>query len=128
MYEFLLWYVVLSEMDVKLVKWYIDYLFVLWLLDLFDSEDLWEWEYLKMILYWIYGKFMVYWLFIWKVINNIFYRFIFEMEKYNGVVELLEILGSIINGFVLLLKEEYKMFLVWVLILLYKLKCVLMYY
>ena len=41
-------------------------------------------------------------------INNIFYRFIYETERHNGVAELLEILGSIINGFALPLKEEHK--------------------
>ena len=28
-------------------------------------------------------------------INNIFYRFVYETERHNGVAELLEILGSI---------------------------------
>ena len=36
--------------------------------------------------------------FIRKAINNIFYRFIYETERHNGIAELLEILGSIING------------------------------
>ena len=44
-------------------------------------------------------------------INNIFYRFVYETERHNGVAELLEILGSIINGFALPLKEEHKKFL-----------------
>lgn len=46
--------------------------------------------------------------FIRKAINNVFYRFIFETERHNGIAELLEILGSIINGFALPLKEEHK--------------------
>jgi hypothetical protein len=46
-----------------------------------------------------------------KQINNIFYNFIYESERHNGVAELLEILGSIINGFALPLKEEHKIFL-----------------
>ncbi|KAF8775747.1 hypothetical protein HU200_004268 [Digitaria exilis] len=54
--------------------------------------------------------------FIRKAINNIFYRFVFETEKHNGIAELLEILGSIINGFALPLKEEHKLFLVRALI------------
>lgn len=56
----------------------------------------------------IYGKFMVHRPFIRKAINNVFYRFIFETEHHNGIAELLEILGSIINGFALPLKEEHK--------------------
>ena len=38
-------------------------------------------------------------------------RFIYETEQFIGVGELLEILGSIINGFALPLKEEHKIFL-----------------
>ena len=52
--------------------------------------------------------------------NWIFYRFIYETEHFNGVGELLEILGSIINGFALPLKAEHKQFLVRVLIPLHK--------
>jgi serine/threonine-protein phosphatase 2A regulatory subunit B' len=127
-YEFLLRYVVSTETDAKLAKRYIDHSFVLKLLDLFDSEDPREREYLKTILHRIYGKFMVHRPFIRKAINNIFYRFIFETEKHNGIAELLEILGSIINGFALPLKEEHKMFLVRALIPLHKPKCVSMYH
>lgn len=39
-----------------------------------------------------------------------------------------EILGSIINGFALLLKEEQKLFTVRALILLHKPKCIPMYH
>ena len=48
------------------------------------------------------------------------FRFIYETEHFNGVGELLEILGSIINGFALPLKAEHKQFLVRVLIPLHK--------
>uniref|UniRef100_A0A2N9GB32 Serine/threonine protein phosphatase 2A regulatory subunit n=1 Tax=Fagus sylvatica TaxID=28930 RepID=A0A2N9GB32_FAGSY len=127
-YEFLLRFVASSETDAKLAKRYIDHSFVLKLLDLFDSEDQRERDYLKTILHRIYGKFMVHRPFIRKAINNIFYRFIFETEKHNGIAELLEILGSIINGFALPLKEEHKLFLVRALIPLHKPKCVTMYH
>ena len=36
--------------------------------------------------------------FIRKAAQNLFYRIIYENESHNGVPELLEILGSIING------------------------------
>ncbi|XP_057509111.1 serine/threonine protein phosphatase 2A 59 kDa regulatory subunit B' gamma isoform-like isoform X1 [Actinidia eriantha] len=126
-YEFLHRFVASSEMDAKLAKRYVDHSFVLRLLDLFDSEDQREREYLKTILHRIYGKFMVHRPFIRKAINNIFYHFIFETEKHNGIAELLEVLGSIINGFALPLKEEHKLFLVRTLIPLHKPKCVAMY-
>eukprot|EP00850_Spirogloea_muscicola_P013352 SM000090S24314 [mRNA] locus=s90:285570:287583:- [translate_table: standard] len=127
-YEFLLRYVISNETDAKVAKKYIDHAFVLRLLDLFDSEDPRERDYLKTILHRIYGKFMVHRPFIRKAINNIFYRFIFETERHNGIAELLEILGSIINGFALPLKEEHKLFLVRALIPLHKPKCVSMYH
>lgn len=127
-YEFLLRFVASPETDAKLAKRYVDHSFVLKLLDLFDSEDPREREYLKTVLHRIYGKFMVHRPFIRKAINYIFYRFIFETEKHNGIAELLEILGSIINGFALPLKEEHKLFLVRVLIPLHKPKCIPMYH
>ncbi|VAI76236.1 unnamed protein product [Triticum turgidum subsp. durum] len=127
-FELFLRFVQSPETDAKMAKRYVDQGFILRLLDLFDSEDPREREYLKTILHRIYGKFMVHRPFIRKAINNIFYRFIFETEKHYGIAELLEILGSIINGFALPLKEEHKSFLVRALIPLHKPKCVSMYH
>ncbi|CAN6440908.1 unnamed protein product [Victoria cruziana] len=127
-YDLLLRYVVSSDTDTKIAKRYIDHSFVLKLLDLFDSEDMRERDYLKTILHRIYGKFMVHRPFIRKAINNIFYRFIFETERHSGIGELLEILGSIINGFALPMKEEHKLFLVRALIPLHKPKSVSIYH
>ena len=127
-YELLLRYIVASDTDTKIAKRYIDHSFVLKLLDLFDSEDPREREYLKTILHRIYGKFMVHRPFIRKAINNIFYRFIYETERHSGIGELLEILGSIINGFALPMKEEHKLFLVRALLPLHKPKSVGMYH
>ena len=127
-YELFLRFVSSTETDAKLAKRYINQPFILKLLDLFDSEDPREREYLKTILHRIYGKFMVHRPFIRRAINNIFYQFIFETEKYNGIAELLEILGSIINGFALPLKEEHKMFLVRAMIPLHKPRCLAMYH
>jgi serine/threonine-protein phosphatase 2A regulatory subunit B' len=101
---------------------------VLKLLDLFDSEDPREREYVKTILHRVYGKFMVHRPYIRKAINNIFYRFIYETERHSGITELLEILGSIINGFALPMKEEHKLFLVRALLPLHKPKPVAVYH
>lgn len=127
-YELLLRYVVSSDTDTKVAKRCIDHLFVLQLLDLFDSEDPREREYLRTILHRIYGKFMVHRPFIRKEINNIFYRFIYETERHSGIGELLEILGSIINGFALPMKEEHKLFLVRALIPMHKPKPISLYH
>jgi len=86
------------------------------LLELFDTEDPRERDCLKTVLHRIYGKFLGLRAFIRKNINNIFLRFIYETEQFNGTGELLEILGSIINGFALPLKAEHKQFLLKVFI------------
>lgn len=127
-YELLLRYVLSTDTDTKIAKKYIDNTFVLKLLDMFDTEDPREREYLKTILHRIYGKFMVHRPFIRKAINNIFYQFIYETERNSGIAELLEILGSIINGFALPMKEEHKMFLMRALIPLHKPKPIAMYH
>lgn len=127
-YELLLRYIVSSDTDTKVAKRFIDHSFVLKLLDLFDSEDPREREYLKTILHRIYGKFMVHRPFIRKAINNVFYSFIYETERHSGIGELLEILGSIINGFALPMKEEHKLFLARALIPLHKPKPIAMYH
>ena len=119
-YEFLLRFVVSSEVDAKVAKRYINHAFILSLLDLFESEDPRERDYLKTILHRIYGKYMALRSFIRRAINNVFFRVMYERERHNGVGELLEILGSIINGFALPLKAEHKRFLQRALIPLHK--------
>ncbi|KAL6131209.1 hypothetical protein ACLB2K_069585 [Fragaria x ananassa] len=119
-YELLLRYIASSETDAKFAKRFIDRIFVLSLIELFDSEDPREREYLKTVLHRIYGKFMVHRPFIRKAMNNVFYRFIFETQRHCGIGELLEILGSIINGFALPMKEEHKLLLIRALIPLHK--------
>ncbi|KAJ4837320.1 hypothetical protein Tsubulata_048510 [Turnera subulata] len=58
-YEFFLRFVASPETDAKLAKKFIDQPFIIKLLELFDSEDPREREYLKTILHRIYGKFML---------------------------------------------------------------------
>eukprot|EP00457_Paulinella_chromatophora_P003592 gb/GEZN01003600.1/.p1 GENE.gb/GEZN01003600.1/~~gb/GEZN01003600.1/.p1 ORF type:complete len:620 (-),score=69.21 gb/GEZN01003600.1/:105-1964(-) len=94
--------------------------FVSSLIALFDSEDPRERDYLKTILHRIYGNFMNLRPLIRKIINNVFYEYIYETDRHNGIAELLEILGSIINGFALPLKEMHKVFLAKVLLPLHK--------
>uniref|UniRef100_A0A674E3E8 Serine/threonine protein phosphatase 2A regulatory subunit n=1 Tax=Salmo trutta TaxID=8032 RepID=A0A674E3E8_SALTR len=115
-YEFLLRFLENPDFQPSIAKRYIDQKFVLQLLELFDSEDPRERDFLKTVLHRIYGKFLGLRAFIRKQINNIFLRFIYETDHFNGVAELLEILGSIINGFALPLKAEHKQFLMKVLI------------
>uniref|UniRef100_A0A8C1VRF9 Serine/threonine protein phosphatase 2A regulatory subunit n=1 Tax=Cyprinus carpio TaxID=7962 RepID=A0A8C1VRF9_CYPCA len=115
-YEFFLRFLENPDFQPSTAKRYIDQKFVLQLLELFDSEDPREREFIKTILHRIYGKFLGLRAFVRKQINNIFLRYIYETEHFNGVAELLEILGSIINGFALPLKAEHKQFLMKILI------------
>ncbi|KAI0928550.1 Serine/threonine-protein phosphatase 2A 56 kDa regulatory subunit delta isoform [Taiwanofungus camphoratus] len=127
-YEFFLRFVESPDFNTNLAKRYIDQNFVLNLLELFDSEDPRERDFLKTTLHRIYGKFLNLRAPIRRSINNVFFHFIYETERHNGIAELLEILGSIINGFALPLKEEHKTFLMRVLIPLHKVKSLSMYH
>ena len=80
-------------------------------MDLFQSYDSRERETLKTVLHRIYGKFLGLRGFIRKTLNNILLSFVYEDDSFNGVAELLEILGSIINGFAIPIKAEHKLFL-----------------
>ncbi|XP_017067244.2 serine/threonine-protein phosphatase 2A 56 kDa regulatory subunit gamma isoform isoform X2 [Drosophila eugracilis] len=127
-YELFLRFLESPDFQPNMAKRFIDHQFVLQLLDLFDSEDPRERDFLKTVLHRIYGKFLGLRAFIRKQINNVFYRFIYETEHHNGIAELLEILGSIINGFALPLKEEHKQFLLKVLLPLHKAKSLSVYH
>jgi len=127
-YEFFLRFVVSNDVDPKIAKRFVDQNFMLKLLELFDSEDPRERDYLKTILHRIYGKFMALRSFIRRAIQHVFFKVIYECETQNGVGELLEILGSIINGFALPLKDEHKDFLIKALIPLHKVKSLACFY
>ncbi|ERE72613.1 serine/threonine-protein phosphatase 2A regulatory subunit delta isoform-like isoform 1 [Cricetulus griseus] len=127
-YEFFLRFLESPDFQPNIAKKYIDQKLVLALLDLFDSEDPRERDFLKTILHHIYGNFGGLWAYIRRKTNHIFYRFIYETEHHNRIAKLLEILGSIINGFALPLKEEHKMFLIRVLLPLHKVAEHALYY
>eukprot|EP00834_Sanchytrium_tribonematis_P000810 NODE_16_length_49026_cov_1.035992.p5 type:complete len:510 gc:universal NODE_16_length_49026_cov_1.035992:22603-24132(+) len=117
-----------AEFNPTIAKKYLDTVFIGSILDLFDSEDPRERDFLKTTLHRIYGKFLHLRSYIRKQMNNIFFRFIYEVERHNGIAEFLEILGSIINGFALPLKDEHKTFLFKVLLPLHKTKTLALYH
>ncbi|XP_037581199.1 serine/threonine-protein phosphatase 2A 56 kDa regulatory subunit gamma isoform isoform X1 [Dermacentor silvarum] len=127
-YELFLRFLESPDFQPALAKRHLDQRFVLQLLELFDSEDPRERDFLKTTLHRIYGKFLGLRAYVRKQVNHMFYRFIYETEHHNGVAELLEILGSIINGFALPLKEEHKLFLLRVLMPLHKVKSLSVYH
>ncbi|XP_062502738.1 serine/threonine-protein phosphatase 2A 56 kDa regulatory subunit epsilon isoform-like isoform X2 [Corticium candelabrum] len=119
-YEFLLRFLESGDFQAAIAKKHIDQKFVLELLELFNSEDPRERDLLKTILHRIYGKFLGLRPYIRKQIRHLFLRYVYETEDFNGIGELLEILGSIINGFAIPLKMEHKQFLMKVLMPMHK--------
>lgn len=81
--------------------------FIKQMVDLFDSEDPRERDYLKTILHRIYGKFMALRNPIRTQVMNLLLKVTYEYENHNGLTELLEILSSIISGFNMPLKPEH---------------------
>mmetsp|Transcript_5150 Transcript_5150/g.15714 ORF Transcript_5150/g.15714 Transcript_5150/m.15714 type:complete len:571 (+) Transcript_5150:208-1920(+) len=127
-YEFFLRFIESPDFQPSLAKKYIDQPFLVQMLQLFDSEDPRERDFLKTTLHRLYGKFLALRSFIRRSINNIFYAFVYGNIRHNGIAELLEILGSIINGFALPLKQEHVKFLMKVLLPLHKPKSMSVYH
>ncbi|KAK8816480.1 protein phosphatase 2A regulatory subunit B [Blastocystis sp. ATCC 50177/Nand II] len=108
-YELLIHLVLSQQIDNNLRKRLIDDAFLQHLIDLFDSLDQRERECLKTVTHRIYGKLTNRRVTIRKTINNVFYQFLYEKKRHNGIAELLEILASIINGFTVPIRPEHKL-------------------
>ena len=119
-YELFLRFIVSTEVSGKVTKKFVDQTFLRNWIELFDAEDPRERDYVKTVLHRMYGKFMSHRSFIRKAISQVFFRYIYETGQHNGIGELLEILGSIINGFAIPLKKEHLEFLEKALIPLHK--------
>lgn len=109
-YEFFLQLIINEAVEVKLLKAYVTPEFVSQFLELFDSEEAVERDYLKNILHKLYAKLVPRRKMIRKAINETFYQLIHEGHKFNGASELLDILASIISGFAVPLREEHVIF------------------
>ena len=77
---------------------------------------------MKTITHRIYGKLTNRRASIRKAINHTFYQFLYETKSHRGVSEILEILGSIINGFTVPLRPEHRVSLERSLIPLHKMR------
>ncbi len=104
----------------KVLKQLINAPFVLKLVEAFNSDIGVERDFLKTLLHRVYAKFMSLRATIRKALNNYFFVFVYERDDLYGVSEMLEILGSIINGFALPLKNEHVTFFRRVLLVLHK--------
>lgn len=119
-YEFFLQLIINEAADVKSLKVYVTPQFVQEFLELFDSEEGVERDYLKNILHKLYAKLVPRRKMIRKAINECFFALIHENHKFNGAAELLDILASIISGFAVPLREEHVVFFKNVIIPLHK--------
>lgn len=127
-YEFFLQLIVNEAVDVKTLKIYITHSFIQEFLELFDSEEPREREYLKNILHRLYAKLVPRRKMIRKAITDCFYSLIHENFKFNGASELLDILASIISGFAVPLREEHVVFFKTVIIPLHKVQTCHLYH
>lgn len=121
-YECLLRFLLSPNADKKIMQKHLQGDFLLHLIELFESEDMRERDYLKTILHRIYGRFMPLRQPIRKAIKNVCYRYIYDVKTFNGIAEFLDIFSSVIHGFALPIKPEHKAFLGNVLIPLHKSK------
>jgi serine/threonine-protein phosphatase 2A regulatory subunit B' len=119
-FELFLRVCVSPDVDAATLKRNITGAFIVRFLELFNSDDHRERDYLKTILHRLYAKCMSLRQFIRKSIHNVFYEYIYENPHHSGIGELLEILGSIINGLALPLKMEHRLFLENLLVPLHK--------
>ncbi|KAI4375663.1 hypothetical protein MLD38_013510 [Melastoma candidum] len=119
---------IIMNNDPEKLRPHVDRTFLLNLLALFQSEDPRERESLKNIYHLIYSKFTFHRSFLRWSMNDVLLQYAFECERHCGIGEILEIWGSIINGFTVPLKKEHKLFLMRVLIPMHKPKCVAVYH
>jgi len=127
-YEFFLQLVIHESIEVRSLKVYVTPQFVQDFLELFDSEESVERDYLKNILHKLYAKLVPRRKMIRKAINECFYSLIHETHKFNGAAELLDILASIISGFAVPLRDEHVVFFKNVIIPLHKVQTCSQFY
>lgn len=127
-YEFFARVLSSPELEIQVAKQFVTSAFVQKLVDLFDSEDPRERDYLKTIVHRIYLKFVPIRASTRKFLSNAFATFAYETGRHNGIAELLEIKGSVINGFQTPLKQEHKHFLFKVLMPLHTAKHITLYH
>nr|ABG66224.1 transposon protein, putative, unclassified [Oryza sativa Japonica Group] len=112
---------------------HVDRSFLAGLVALFAFEDSRERDRLKYVYHQLYSKLTVERAFMQRIMAAALLRFVYdtspeEAERHCGVGELLEICGSIINGFAVPLKEEHRAFMARVLLPLHRTRWVHTYH
>lgn len=127
-YNILLRFVSETEIDFSLKKRLIDASFIRQLLQLFDTQDPVERDFLKTITHRIYSLITHRRALIRRLICNTFCDFVYENQNKRGIAELLDILASIITGFAVPIKAEHRNMLVRALLPLHKSPAVMSYH
>ncbi|CAK4679800.1 unnamed protein product [Aphanomyces euteiches] len=97
----------IDQLDKQVRKDFFTPRFISQLVGLFKSPSFKERQLLKTVLHRLYYKLTQRRSLIRKEISNVFFEYVYESSNYYGVTELLEILGSIINGFACPIKDEH---------------------
>jgi serine/threonine-protein phosphatase 2A regulatory subunit B' len=119
-YEIFMQLVLSDLVHMKVLKAYVSHKFIVKFLELFDTKEPREREYLKNILHRLYAKLVPRRKLIRRAINDQFYTLIHETVAFTGAPELLDILASIISGFAVPLRQEHVNFFQTVIIPLHK--------
>ena len=106
-YEIFLALALSDQTDQGMLKIYINRSFVERFLDLFDSQNPSEREFLKNILHKLYAKVIARRKMIRRTMDQLFNTLIYEGYRFNGVAEILDIYASIISGFAVPLRDEH---------------------
>ena len=127
-YDIFLSIIMNNSYDIKILKSYITVNFMNEFIQLFDSQEEEEREYLKNILHKLYLKLVPRRKMIRKALTDCFQILIHDMNKFNGTSELLDILASIISGFAVPLREEHQVFFKNIIIPLHKVQTSYQYF
>jgi len=109
-YEILLKIVINDSIDVKNLKMLVNINFIHNFIELLNSEEMREREYVKTILHRLYAKIIPRRKIIRKAMTDILLTMVHEDVKFNGANELLEIWSSLIGGFAVPLRAEHVKF------------------
>lgn len=109
-YDMFIKFLELPDFNAPLARRHIDHTFVVRLMALFDVEDPRERDLVKTTLHRVYGKFLHLRPVIRKLMRSVFMEVVCENVRHK-IAEMLEILGSVINGFALPIRDEHRVFL-----------------
>lgn len=107
LYEILINIVQHPVMSESVLKYFLTEGFIQSILDLFESQNAQERDYLKQITHKLYSKVVKRRRLFRRMFNNHFITLIYEKPTSNGPNEILDIYAAIISGFAIPLRPEH---------------------